>query len=48
MFRQTHNVDLNVWPNDGINVVRLAYKLDVNEFRGQSNLQLMVDYIEPL
>ena len=42
------NVDLNVWPNDGINVVRLAYKLDVNEFRGQSNLQLMVDYIEPL
>jgi len=27
-------------------VVRLAYKLDVNEFRGRKSLQLMVEYLE--
>ncbi len=27
-------------------VVRLAYRLDVNEFRGQRSLQLMVEYLE--
>lgn len=42
------NVDLHVWPNDNIKKIVLAYKLDVNEFRGQRNLQLMVDYIEPI
>ena len=30
------------------NQIRAAYKLDVNEFRGQQNLQLMVQYIEQL
>jgi len=28
--------------------VRLAYRLDVNEFRGQRSLQLMVEYLEVL
>lgn len=42
------NVDLRIWPNDQIKKIMLAYKLDVNEFRGQCNLQLMVDYIEPM
>lgn len=42
------NVDLRIWPNDNIKKIMLAYKLDVNEFRGQRNLQLMVDYIEPM
>ena len=28
--------------------VRLAYRLDVNEFRGQRSLQLMVEYMENL
>ncbi len=27
--------------------VRMAYRLDVNEFRGQRSLQLMVEYMEP-
>lgn len=40
------NVDTNVWPNTEAQHVTIAYKLDVNEFRGQQSLQLMVDYIE--
>lgn len=39
--------DLTVWPNTAQRA-RLVYKLDINEFRGQRNLQLMVDHIEPL
>jgi single-stranded-DNA-specific exonuclease len=40
-------VDLDQWPNDKVTQARLVYKLDVNEFRGQRNLQLLVDYLEP-
>ncbi|RNF50431.1 single-stranded-DNA-specific exonuclease RecJ [Marinomonas hwangdonensis] len=40
-------VDLEKWPDQTANQVRLVYKLDVNEFRGQRNLQLLVDYLEP-
>lgn len=42
------NVDTAIWPNPQIQRVRLAYKLDINEFRGNTNLQLLVDYIEPV
>ena len=41
------NVDLNIWPS-ACQRVTLAYKLDVNEFRGNRSLQLMVDFLEPL
>lgn len=34
------------WPAD-TKQANLAYRLDINTFRGQSNLQLMVDFIEP-
>jgi single-stranded-DNA-specific exonuclease len=40
------NVDLAQWPNNQAVKVRLAYRLDVNEFRGQQSVQLMVEYIE--
>ncbi|PYF79271.1 exonuclease RecJ [Marinomonas alcarazii] len=40
-------VDLSQWPNEQATQARLVYKLDVNEFRGQRNLQLLVDYLEP-
>ncbi len=40
------NIDPQLWPNNQVQRVRLAYKLDVNEFRGKSNLQLLVDYLE--
>ena len=42
------NVDLAVWPNEGIKRAHLAYKLDVNEFRGRVSPQLMVEELQPL
>ena len=36
-----------VWPNPTIKWVELAYKLDVNEFRGNETVQLMIAHIEP-
>lgn len=41
------NVDLDQWPSQA-EQARLAYKLDINEFRGRVSLQLLVDYLEPL
>jgi len=41
------NVDPEVWPNANISRARLVYRLDVNRFRGQSTLQLVVEYLEP-
>ncbi|HHX8334605.1 TPA: single-stranded-DNA-specific exonuclease RecJ [Vibrio diabolicus] len=40
------NIDLRRWPDASVKTVRLAYKLDVNEFRGNQSLQLMIDHIE--
>ncbi len=40
------NVDLEAWPNKKARFVRLAYKLDVNEFRGIRNAQLLVEYLQ--
>ncbi|WP_299080999.1 single-stranded-DNA-specific exonuclease RecJ [uncultured Paraglaciecola sp.] len=37
------NVDLSLWPNPQCSHVNLAYKLDINEFRGKISLQLMVE-----
>lgn len=39
------NVDLKRWPNPDANSVTVAYKLDVNEFRGTQSVQLLVDQI---
>ncbi len=41
------NVDRSCWPNEDVREVRLVYRLDINEFRGQRNLQLLVEHIEP-
>lgn len=35
------------WMNSQTRMVRIVYKLDVNEFRGQRSVQLMVEHIEP-
>ncbi|WP_298768243.1 single-stranded-DNA-specific exonuclease RecJ [uncultured Shewanella sp.] len=40
------NVDLNTWPDASIDQVRLVYKLDVNEYRGNQTLQLLIEQIE--
>jgi single-stranded-DNA-specific exonuclease len=41
------NIDPDIWPNNQINKIRAAYKLDINEFRGNTTVQLLVDYLEP-
>jgi single-stranded-DNA-specific exonuclease len=42
------NIDPSIWPNSSCQRVRLAFKLDINHFRGRSNLQLLVDSIVAL
>ena len=42
------NIDTRYFPDLSVKQARLAYKLDINEYRGQRNIQLLVDYIEPL
>lgn len=42
------NVDLDTWPNESISQVELAYRLDVNEYRGKRSVQLMIDYLKAL
>lgn len=41
------NIDTDVWPNEEITLVNIAYKLDINEYRGQLNPQLIVSLLEP-
>ncbi|UXI00854.1 single-stranded-DNA-specific exonuclease RecJ [Photobacterium sp. TY1-4] len=41
------NVDLRRWPDASVQQVHLVYRLDVNEFRGNSSAQLMVEHLEP-
>ncbi|MGB1090631.1 MAG: single-stranded-DNA-specific exonuclease RecJ [Oceanobacter sp.] len=36
------NIDPTLWPQPELNRARLVYQLDINEFRGQSSLQLLV------
>lgn len=42
------NVDLQQWPNPNAKRVHLAYKLDINEFRGRVSLQLLVETLKAL
>jgi single-stranded-DNA-specific exonuclease len=42
------NVDPGRWPDERVEMVRLAYRLDCNFYRGEERLQLMVECIEPL
>jgi single-stranded-DNA-specific exonuclease len=39
------NVDTTRWPDNGVREVEIAYKLDINEFRGNRSLQLIIDNI---
>ena len=42
------NIDLNQWPNPQAETIRLAYRLDVNTFRGVSSLQLQAKQLNCL
>ncbi|ELM0249975.1 single-stranded-DNA-specific exonuclease RecJ, partial [Salmonella enterica] len=37
------NIDTTCWPDNGVREVELAYKLDINEFRGNRSLQIIID-----
>ncbi|GAB7215701.1 single-stranded-DNA-specific exonuclease RecJ [Dickeya zeae] len=42
------NVDTVLWPDSSVREVELAYKLDVNEFRGKRSVQLLIEHLWPL
>jgi single-stranded-DNA-specific exonuclease len=39
------NIDLNEWPNYERTAIRLAFRMDINEYRGRKKLQLVVEEI---
>ncbi|MDI7240524.1 single-stranded-DNA-specific exonuclease RecJ [Providencia huaxiensis] len=41
------NIDVRRWPDNSIKKAKIAFKLDINEFRGQKNVQLMIEHIWP-
>jgi single-stranded-DNA-specific exonuclease len=40
------NVDMKLWPNYRCERVHIAYRMDVNEFRGKRTVQLIVEHLE--
>lgn len=40
------NVDLNRWPNHRAQQINAAYRLDINEYQGRRNLQLIIEELE--
>ena len=40
------NVDIKRWPDHQAKQVQLAYRLDINEFRGKQSVQLMVEQLD--
>ncbi|WP_288436541.1 hypothetical protein, partial [uncultured Pseudomonas sp.] len=41
------NIDRDTWPDPNIRWAELAYRLDVNEFRGNESVQLLVVHLAP-
>ncbi len=41
------SIDPRRWPNLEAKKVRIAYRLDINEWRGVESVQLLVEYLEP-
>tara|TARA_B110000858_G_scaffold135140_1_gene153697 strand:- start:23231 stop:24913 length:1683 start_codon:yes stop_codon:yes gene_type:complete len=39
------NIDKQDWPDPDMTDIEIAYRLDINEFRGSQTLQLMVEHI---
>jgi single-stranded-DNA-specific exonuclease len=39
------NVDLDHWPDPSVGHVGLVYQLDINEYRGERRLQLMIKHL---
>lgn len=41
------NIEAAQWTDCNEKRVNVVYRLDINEFRGQRNLQLLIEYLEP-
>jgi single-stranded-DNA-specific exonuclease len=41
------NVSAGVWPRHDVSELQLVYRLDINEYRGTRNLQLMIEHLAP-
>ena len=39
------NIDEQDWPDQDMTDIEIAYRLDINEFRGRQSLQLMIEHI---
>ncbi len=39
------NVDTSIWPSHQTSEVHVAYRLDINEFRGKQTVQLLVEHL---
>lgn len=42
------NVDTLKWPDNSIKRIKLAYHLDINEFRGNKSVQLLIRHLWPV
>lgn len=42
------NVDTHMWPDLALREAQLVYKLQLNHFRGRTNVQLLVEHLLPL
>jgi single-stranded-DNA-specific exonuclease len=40
------NIDVRRWPDPSVKQMRLVYRLDINEFRGNRSAQLIVSHLE--
>jgi len=40
------NVDNKFWPNPQVKRVHCAYRLDINEFRGNRTVQMLVELLQ--
>lgn len=41
------NVDLQQWPNHRVTAIRAVYRLEINEYLGRRQLQLVIAHLEP-
>lgn len=42
------NVDVEQWLQQRAEALRMVYRLDINEYREQQSVQLVIEYLEPL
>jgi single-stranded-DNA-specific exonuclease len=40
------NIDIEQWPNHRCERVHIAYRMDVNEYRGRRSVQLIIEHLD--